>query len=99
MNNTLQAGSAPSDVCKCVCDLDQSVHIPLAVAVHAVETVPLGVELREGVSDLGHLGGRGVPDDVGLALVDPGDLLAQTLQVLFDVLQTKEGEVKDKEAQ
>lgn len=62
------------------------VHAPLAVVVHAVEAVPLGVELREGVSDLVHLGGRSVPNGVRLALMDPRNLLAQMLEIFFDIL-------------
>lgn len=62
--------------------------LPLALVVHAVEAVPLGVELREGVPDLRHLGGGGIPDGVGLALVDGCDLLADMLQILLDALQT-----------
>lgn len=62
------------------CDLcARLAHAPLAVVVHAVEAVPLGVELREGVSDLGNLSGGSVPDDVGLSLVDPCDLLTNAL--------------------
>lgn len=69
------------------CDLcAELVHAPLAVVVHAVEAVPLGVELCEGVADLGNLCRRSIPDDIRLALVDPCDLLAKTLQILFDIL-------------
>lgn len=59
---------------------------PLAVVVHAVEAVPLGVELCEGVPDLGDLGGRSIPNGVGLPLVDRCDLLTNTLEILLDIL-------------
>lgn len=63
--------------------------LPFALVVHAVETVPLGVELREGVLDLHHRSGGGIPHGVGLALVDGGDLLADLFQILLDALQTE----------
>lgn len=63
--------------------------LPFALVVHAVEAVPLGVELREGVLDLRHLSGGGIPDGVGLALVDSGDLLADVFQILLDALETE----------
>lgn len=56
------------------------------MVVHAVDAVPLGVELRQGVSDLGDLGGRSVPDGVGVVLVDSRDPVSETFQVFFDVL-------------
>lgn len=64
----------------------KSVDAPLAVAIHAVEAVPLSIQLRESVSDLSHFSGRSIPNGVRLALVDPCDLLPQTFQVVFDVL-------------
>lgn len=64
--------------------------LPFALVVHAVEAVPLGVELREGVLDLRHLGGGRIPHGVGLALVDGGDLLADMLQILLDALETRD---------
>lgn len=62
------------------------VHAPFPLVVHAVEAVPLGIELCQGVCHLRHLSRRSVPDGVRLALVDPCDLLAQTLQIVFDIL-------------
>lgn len=62
-------------------------HAPLAVVVHAVEAVPLGVELCEGIPDLCNLSGRSIPNGIRLALMDPCDVLTKTLQILFDVLQ------------
>ena len=61
-------------------------HAPLAMVVHAVEAVPLSVELCEGVSDLGDLSGRSILDDIRLPLMDPCDLLTNTLQTLLDIL-------------
>lgn len=66
--------------------------VPFAVAVHAVEAVPLSVQLREGVSNLSHLSGRRVLNGVGLPLMDPCDLLAQTLKVVFDILWQETGQ-------
>jgi len=66
-------------------------HAPVAVVVHAVEAVPLGVELREAVSDLGNLSRGRIANGVRLSLVDPCDPLTNTLQILFDILE------KDKE--
>lgn len=66
-------------------------HEPVAVVVHAVEAVPLGVELREAVSDLGNLSRGRIANGVRLSLVDPCDPLTNTLQILFDILE------KDKE--
>lgn len=63
--------------------------LPFALVVHAVEAIPLGVELREGVLDLRHLSGGGIPHGVGLALVDGGDLLADLFQILLDALETE----------
>ena len=61
-------------------------HAPLAVVVHAVEAVPPGVELREAVSDLRDLRGGSVLDGIRLALVDSCNLLAQMIQIHFDIL-------------
>ncbi len=71
-----------SVICVCL----KLVHAPLSVVVHAVEAVPLGVELCEGVSDLGNLSGRSIPNGIRLALMDPCDVLTNTLQILFDIL-------------
>lgn len=69
-------------------------HPPFAVVVHAVKAVPFGVELREGVSNLGDLSRRSVLNGIGLALVDSCDLLAKTLQILFDILENDQCEIK-----
>lgn len=61
-------------------------HVPFAVVVHAVEAVPLRVELCEGVSDLCNLSRRRIPNCIRLALMDPCDLLTKALQILFDIL-------------
>lgn len=62
------------------------VHAPFAVVVHAVEAVPLGVELCEGVSDQGNLSRRSIFNGIWLPLVDPCDLLTNALQILFNIL-------------
>lgn len=69
-------------ICLCV----KLLHAPLAVVVHAVEAVPLSAELCEGISDLGNLSGRSIPDGIRLPLMDPCDLLTNTLQTLLDIL-------------
>lgn len=60
---------------------------PFALVVHAVEAVPLGVELRERIVNLGDLSGRRVQDDVRVALVDFGHTLAHPLQIFLDDLK------------
>lgn len=60
--------------------------IPFAVVVHTVETVPLCIELCEGISNLCNLWGRRILNSIRLTLVDSCDLLTKTFQILFDIL-------------
>lgn len=65
----------------------QVVYLPFAVVVHAIEAVPLRVQLCEGVPDLRYLSGGRIPNGIRLALMDRCDLLTNALQILFDILE------------
>ena len=89
----LQLNTVRSE-CRVISACVKLLHAPLAVVVHAVEAVPLGVELCEGVCDLGDFSRRSVLNGIGLALVDSCDLLAERLQILFDILEKDQCEIK-----
>lgn len=76
-------------VCVCVC-------VPFTAVVCAVEAVPLRVKLRESICNLCNLSSRRIPDGVRLTLMDGRDLLAQTLQIIFDILQKDKCEKKQR---
>ena len=72
-------------------------HPPFAVVVHAVEAVPLCVELGEGVSHLCNLSLRRLQDGIRLALMDHRYLLPDTLQTLLYTLGEREGQERERE--
>lgn len=76
----------------------QVVHLPFAVIVHAIEAVPLRVQLCEGVPDLCYLSGRRIPNGIGLTLVDRCDLLTNALQILFDILEKDTCKMRQRDA-
>lgn len=68
--------------------------VPFAVVVHAVKAVPLCIKLCESICNLCNLSRRRMPDGIGLTLVESCDLLTQTLQIIFDILQRHKCQMK-----
>ncbi len=62
---------------------------PFPLAVHAVDSVPLGVQLCQGIRYLSHLLSGIFQNHIRLALINHFNLLTQPLQTLRYILQTE----------
>lgn len=63
---------------------------PFPLAVHAADSVPLGVQLCQGIRYLRHLLSGSFQNHIRLALINYFNLLTQPPQTLLYILQTEE---------
>lgn len=63
------------------------IYLPFVIIVHSIQSVPFCIQLSKCIPDLNGFRSRSFEDDIWLFFMNDCNLLAESVQLVFDILQ------------